>query len=685
VSDGSIGAVPKRVTWLKWGGIVLFLLWLFYTLTAYYVVNKPLDALLGAELAQQADSWRFTLSLSSLLRTLLDLATAVWLAWIALGVGAQLLSLISKRHGLDATAVLYSLGLGFGALGLLILLLGLIGLLQSAVFTVISVALTLLTTRAGLRLVRHNFPPRPSRVVTLYLIPALGLALTVALTPPTSWDGLFYHLTGPKLYLQAGGIQPGIDIPHLNFPSLFEMLFTMAMGLRGAVSAKLLHYLFNLMLAGLVYQIARDHLKVKNGWSAVLFLYATPMVLALSGWAYNDLALAFYQVGAVLAILEWRRERQSSMLVLSGIFCGLAMGLKYTSFVAPLFLIGVVIWDRRSHLANGIRHLSQLVLPAALVAAPWYVKNLLFTGNPFYPFLFGGRFWDSFRSVAYSGADTGLGFDPIGLIRLPHDLTLGLGDASQDGPTGPLFLAFLPLLLFFALRRKRIIPASMGILLTFGLVQYLFWTMGVIFSAGLWQSRLLLPALVALAPAMAWILDHLAHLDHPQFSLRRFVQLVVGLVLALGLLGQSLSWLSKNPLAYLIGDESRGQLLARHLGLHYLVMEEMNQMLPLDAVVAFLWEPRSYYCESKCRPDSILDSYARSEHLHEDAAGIAAHWRSEGISHVLLHEAGLQFLLSAGMHWVVPQDLASLQELRAGHLIPVANWQDVYVLYRLKT
>ena len=69
-------------------------------------------------------------------------------------------------------------------------------------------------------------------------------ALLVALLPPTDWDGLFYHLTGPKLYLQAGQIVGGIDIPHLNFPSLMEMLFTWAMLLRSDIAAKLLHALY---------------------------------------------------------------------------------------------------------------------------------------------------------------------------------------------------------------------------------------------------------------------------------------------------------------------------------------------------------------------------------------------------------------------------------------------------------
>ena len=54
------------------------------------------------------------------------------------------------------------------------------------------------------------------------------------------------------------------------------MLYLAAMALRGDVAAKLLHVVFHLILAGLVYLTARRHLKLKDGWTAVLFFYAMP-------------------------------------------------------------------------------------------------------------------------------------------------------------------------------------------------------------------------------------------------------------------------------------------------------------------------------------------------------------------------------------------------------------------------
>jgi hypothetical protein len=477
--------------WLSWMAVTLFILWLFYGLSAYYVVQKPLSLPLVTSLVERSDTWlRVSFSGAALGRGLLDLGIALWLIVIALGIGMIVLNRLSLFPHSDLDIALLGTGLGFGFLGLAVLFLGLAGLLQPSLFYALAIVLTLLTAPKLLPFIRSVRFPTPSRLVGAYLILTIGLALFIALLPPTSWDALFYHLKGPKLYLEAGRIRPGIDIPHLNFPSLFEMLFMSAMAMRGDVAAKLLHFAFSFMLAGLVYATARDHLQVKNNWISVIFLYATPMVLLLAGWAYNDLALAFYQLAALYALLHWQRNRHGQWLVLGGLLCGFALSLKYTSFVAPLIFTGILVWEFRQRLIQVGRPLLLLIIPTLLIASPWYLKNLFFTGNPVYPFVLNGRFWDDFRAMAFAGNGTGLGFDPIALLRLPHDLTLGLQDASQDGPTGPFYLIFLPLLLFYALspQRKHTLLAFRYLLL-FALAQYLFWMVGVIYSAGLWQSR----------------------------------------------------------------------------------------------------------------------------------------------------------------------------------------------------
>lgn len=728
---------------LKWGIVFLFVLWLFYGLSAYYVVQKPFSVPQLVALLENPSAWlALDFTWSSVGRSLLDVGTAVLLNLAAWGIGTTIFSYVKLRlDGLE-TAV-FGTGLGFGALGLWVFLLGLIGGFTSTAFwgtLGVALALTLWQifkngTRMNADDADSSFSLRsprslrlnlPARGITFYLLIVLGLALILALLPPTDWDGLFYHLKGPKLYLEAGRIVGGIDIPHLSFPALFEMLFTLAMGLRGDVAAKLLHFSFIPWLMALVYlistrffatesgavagvptvpQSAGTEKRQSGGWPAVLVLISMPMVLNLGTQAYNDLPLAFYQVAALVAILRWRQHEQTDWLVLSGVFAGLAMGLKYTSFVTPLLLASTVIWHfwqqenqrlrrlkdssprlRASALKKSLRPLLILTAATTLIALPWYLKNWAFTGNPVYPFVFGGQFWDDFRAAAYAGTGTGIGFDPLALLRLPHDLILGLNDASQDGQPGPLFLIFLPAVLVYAFgkwKKMRGVERPFNLLLIFVLAQYLFWVWGVIFSAGLWQSRLLLPAFVALSPAIAWIFDDLARWDHPQFSLRRFVRLVILMALAFNLVGQLLNWLPGVPLTYVAGSASRDEILSHWLGSHYTAMQAVNEQTPDDAVVLFLYEPRSYYCNRDCRPDSILDTLAHLEYLHNDANGIAQAWRNEGIMHVLLFETGYEFVRERQMAWISPQNTHLMDDLTATHLQLVADWGD-YELYELR-
>ena len=120
-----------------------------------------------------------------------------------------------------------------------------------------------------------------------------------------------------------------------------------------------------------MYVITKRFFGQKSTWLAVLIFFSMPMISTLASWAYNDLALAFYQLASLYAVMRWRLgdweiERLASddlqtpsptkiqnpkskiqnhhWLFLSGIFAGLAMGLKYTSFVTPTLITILIIW-----------------------------------------------------------------------------------------------------------------------------------------------------------------------------------------------------------------------------------------------------------------------------------------------------------------------------------------------------
>ena len=183
------------------------------------------------------------------------------------------------------------------------------------------------------------------------------------------------------------------------------------------------------------------------------------------------------------------------------------------------------------------------------------------------------------------------------------------------------------------------------------------------------------------------MLEDLGRFDFPNFSLKRLLYLVLGAVLVIGLVIQLLNWLTYQPWSYLTGAEPREQYLERRLGAHFLAMETINNSLPVDASVVFLWEPRSYYCQRECRPDSIIDEFGHLLHLHGDAQGIAQFWREEDISHVLIYRTGLDFILLANSPTGEPLPVPNaLDDLFNNHLDLISSvGGGAYELYRLSS
>lgn len=682
---------------VKWLLITGFILWFFFIVASFLVVHKPFSPLLIVQLGEIR--WLpFGFEASRLFDTFFNLIFAGWFFFVMIGNGALVWEFVGRRGARSELAErvitlkttpleqhIFSAGVGFGLIGLLVLLLGLLGLLNTVALSLFAILLTV-----GALLGFRQMPKRlgikiAPRSVLLYIILALFFVLTLALLPPTSWDALFYHLKGPKLYLEAGRIYGGVDIPHLNFPSLFQMNLMLAMGLRGDIAAKLLHVLFIPLLAGLLYSMSVQILGLDEGWTAVLFLLATPMILILGPTSYNDLGLSFYSVGALYAFLRWQQSEARSWLIWAGLFAGFAMSLKYTSFMTPLFIGLMLLWQVRHSWHKQLPDVLLYGGTAWLVALPWYIKNAIFTGNPFYPFVFEGLFWDEFRAAAYAESGTGLGWDIIALLRLPYDMTLAVQDASQDGLAGPLFLGFLPLVLFYLFFKVGKRPVRlMKTILLYVLANYIVWMLGVINSQALWQVRLFMPGLLALCAPMAWAYEAIREWDHPQFSLRSFMNLALGFVLSMLLITQFWGWLSTQPWAYLSGSETRAQFLTRNLGTHYAAMEAINETLPEDAVILFLWEPRSYYCNRDCRPDSILDEFGHLVYEHGTAVNIATALHDEGITHILLWRTGFEFMLENGRRDIRGNKLI-LDSLIQNSLSHAQIPSEVgYELYRLK-
>ncbi|MCB8986956.1 MAG: glycosyltransferase family 39 protein [Ardenticatenaceae bacterium] len=658
-------------------GLAVFL-WLGLLAGGYFWAHKPFDVEVVTAVAQTA------------------LNILVWLGLIWLSTSLGLIVLSSLRVADDDWAGHLGLaaGVGLGLLAILTSFLGFAGLFNAAAAWLLVFALAIVTAprwRELKRLMGSLQLPRPQtnlqKIILGYAVASLSLTFIMTLTPVIAWDSLTYHLVGPKLYIEAGHFVHSLNIPHLGFPLLGQMQFTLGMLLVGDGVPALFHFGYGLLTLILTVALARRAFGVDAAWWAVLVLLSVPTLFTLMSWPYVDVTLLFYTTAAFYAFYCWLQDRRMGWLVVMGMMIGFSGGLKYTAVATPLAIVICLVWvSRRDGLSVIVKRLVIVGGVALVLVLPWLAKNYLTTGNPVYPFFLNSSlYWDAWRAWWYDRPGTGLASTaPWRLFIVPLEATI-LGTEGSDfyeatiGPfiLGSLFL--LPLVWGKFSRREKFLVACMLLLMG---VNYLLWLNGVARTALLLRARFLFLIFGVTAVLDGLILSSVHRLKHPALAVDWLVAVISTFTLVLLLVTQVLTFWQLNPVPVVVGLESKAHYLQRTLGTYEEAITAVNQ-LPSQSHVQFLWEARSYYCQVFCQPDPILDTWL---HLTQgqgyDAAQIAQAWQAAGVTHVLMHDAGLNFVLQAKFDPVTEADLAVWEEFSKNYLQPIQIWPDEYTLYQ---
>jgi len=645
--------------------VTLGLLWFVAVILAYYAVHKPvsgsqIDAM--RDLAVTAVGWVSVLSLANLI-----------------GWGA-----IRRLSNLErAERLVLQLGFGLGAIALVLLAIGMLGVSSQLLLwllVLLPLPLSLYRLYKDVRELRR--PSTPALVIFVALI--LLLILIRALAPPTAWDSLVYHLTGPKLYQEAGRIHHDIDLAYLGFPKAGSMIYLLGLQLVGPGLAQLLHLTFfgmTLVLTpGLVRQSAPG-----RGWLSIAILVAVPSAALLAGWAYVEWIAAFGALASYTLIRASDSEKVDRALILAAFFAALALNSKYTTIWIVFGLSVVVLLRGRS-----FRRWGAYLLGAAIFVVPFLLSNLVLTGNPVYPFVFDGVFWDSHRTFWYSRVGTGLGFS--GLATAPWDATIwGLeggyyeGHATYGATVGPLLLALIPLVTLRLLLDRSARQGSVRDLVVVAGAAYLGWIAQLSFSILLVQSRLLFPALPFFVALAAVGFDTVGQVGRWGVSVRFVLGGLVAFVLALTATTMIFDTMQADFLSVTFGAESEEAYLERRLGYHYEAMQAINR-LDQGSTVRFLWEPRSYYCSEAvtCEPDALLDRWWHERQHFSTPQEIANRWMEEGVTHVLYHRTGAGTVRTAKFDPLNNGDWEALDRFLKESLIPLSAFGEGYVLYELQ-
>lgn len=457
----------------------------------------------------------------------------------------------------------------------------------------------------------------------------LILEISLALLPPTARDALIYHLAYPKLYLQHGKI---FELPfafYSYYPMNTELLYMLPLYFGRDNLAALIHMAFGLMTAGLIYSYLRNRIDATYALLGTLIFLSTPIVIKLSTIPYVDLTLAFYSTGALLALLQWKEGKAVKWLLFSAAFAGLAAGTKYNGLYVLLILAFTILYISRSN-----RPLKALLIFASIsiaVASPWYIKNAIQTGNPFYPLffnIFGGLKIPEQPTVPiFLKRQLFYGENWFDILSIPLRVFFqGRDDDMQhfDGVLNPLLLIFLP----FAFRIKNQEIRYIGVF-------SLFYFLLVFFTADM-QIRFLLPILPLLTILTVLGINRLMEFS----KIKVLVMIATASLLSLNLVYLADYFGEKEPLSYITGKVSRDKYLTKHLR-GYEANLYINKYLPKDAKVLMIYAgDRGYYLDRDYYYNSYLSGQPIKEVLEgsRDGRDIAKNIRGKGITHILLDE-----------------------------------------------
>ncbi len=607
-------------------------------------------------------------------------ALAIWLAmlWICAGAGAGVLKRLRADCSGLSEELPFAAGIGMGVLSYAILGAGLLGYLEVWLGLAVLGLLALAGWRHMLGLAARlpgalgslGAPGSAAFLISLFLSVTFLLTLLGALAPTSDidYDGLVYHLTIPKLYLQAARIHFIPWLTHSNFPFALEMLYALGMLLHDQSVAKLFHFGCGWLTVCAVFAFARRWWGQSAGRLAAAIFVAVPLVIWQMMTAYIELGVALYSFLAVYALARWLEGRSTGQkpgwLWVAALMCGWAMGMKMLGGAVLIFAVIVLLWGLRGapDRAAAVRQVLVFALIAGAVAAPWYVKSYLWTGNPVYPFFYGlfdGRYWTAERARLYTEAQRafGLGVGPLAFLTLPWDLTMRprwfFDQPEVVRPFNVYVMIFGPLLL--ALAPTLLLTGPVGrpgrLALWFGLAFTAIWF-------GLTQNgRYLIPILPGLSAC--------AGLAAARLTARRGVTAASAtLVLTLGLITSlyPTALLAAPATRVSLGLESPSDYLRRTCST-YEVFEQVEEDTPADARILILGdEPRTFYLDRSCLLGNHAEIFSR-----EDLASRSALLRAlkhMGITHLLIHESAMQDLtVRSGKLETLLADLAATERI----------------------
>jgi hypothetical protein len=392
---------------------------------------------------------------------------------VAAVAGFALLRTLGRPSNMDwLDTLLFSLGLGLGALALATLLLGHLHLL----YWWLAVPAYGVVLYAGYRRFGAEIKGFAADIgglatqaclashwswslLALLLAVVLSMTLIGNLGPEVCGDAIMGRLSAPAMYVRAHHVEPCPYIMYTYSTCGGEMVTTLPMVLGGRENAgKLINFAIGIAGLATLFAFGRRWQDWRAGLIAVFAMASSSVIWWLLTSAYTDLTFLFYGMLASYALYCWLENGDRSWLVVSALLAGFAAGVKMTGgfLICPAVLLVVLVsWRRGGSLRAAKPYLDGLLYAAcaAVGIGPWLVRTYCYTGNPIFPFLI-TTFDPSWPAWMQFGYHFRVGSGLLDYLRIADRAVFNPAKLIEMGRHSPLSLALLPALAGLAIVRR---------------------------------------------------------------------------------------------------------------------------------------------------------------------------------------------------------------------------------------
>jgi 4-amino-4-deoxy-L-arabinose transferase-like glycosyltransferase len=528
--------------------------------------------------------------------------------------------------------------------------------------------------RSGLKASTDKYLLACLLTLVLLQIACIGMMSAV---PPVSRDALTHHLAVPKIWIEKGIFTELSSIPFSYYPMNLDLLYMVPLYWGNDIIPKYIHFAFALLTALLIYIHAKRRLDRVYGLLGALFFLSIPVIVKLSTTVYVDLGLIFFSAGALFALIDWvEKGFRIRYLLLSALYCGLAMGTKYNGLIV-FFLLSCfvpVLYVRRTNnrVHNGKQTASQFkalgfgivfFVGSLLVFSPWMIKNLYMTGNPVYP-LYNNVFSSSPETQKKHVTEdeesevpgkeekenTNSGWTHFAVRKVVYGESLwqivlipvrvffeGVDDNPKhfDGRLNP-FLLILPLLLIWVGKKQHKSRRFESKILALFATAYLLFVFFKIDMRIRWIGPII-PPLVVLGMYSLADLRRLGKASPSKW--KSFLFKVLTSVFVLVMLAWNAQYVYAlyrkiNPMPYIAGEVGR-EVYIKRFRPEYALISYINGKLPEDTIILCLFiGNRIYYFDRQINwnPEILTEAVNNADSIDQIGKNLA----KLGITHLLV-------------------------------------------------